>query len=101
MICPPGCSLARESRRVAGAGEPASTPGAIARGTSRQLLEAAFQAGRCRPMQVAMESLAASRSSKRFVAIGLGLAIVPRVAVVDEVRAGRGGRHPYPWASCP
>ena len=26
---------------------------------------------------------------KRFVAIGLGLAIVPRVAVVDEVRAGQ------------
>ena len=26
---------------------------------------------------------------KRFVAIGLGLAIVPRVAVEDEVRAGQ------------
>ena len=26
---------------------------------------------------------------KRFVAIGLGLAIVPRVAVMDEVRAGQ------------
>jgi DNA-binding transcriptional LysR family regulator len=26
---------------------------------------------------------------KRFVAIGLGLAIVPRVAVMDEVRTGQ------------
>jgi len=39
-------------------------------------------------MQVAMH-LGNIEVIKRFVAIGLGLAIVPRVAVTDEVRAGQ------------
>jgi DNA-binding transcriptional LysR family regulator len=39
-------------------------------------------------MQVAM-NLGSIEVMKRFVAIGLGLAIVPRVAVADEVRTGQ------------
>src|SRR5215471_15876437 len=39
-------------------------------------------------MQVAM-NLGSIEVMKRFVAIGLGLAIVPRVAVVNEVRTGQ------------
>lgn len=39
-------------------------------------------------MQVAM-NLGNIEVIKRFVAIGLGLAIVPRVAVMDEVRTGQ------------
>ena len=50
-------------------------------------MEAAFhQAGV--PMQVAM-NLGSIEVIKRFVAIGLGLAIVPHVAVMDEVRTGQ------------
>src|SRR5207247_11102637 len=55
--------------------------------TSRQLLEAAFQQAGV-PMRVAM-NLGNIEVIKRFVAIGLGLAIVPRVAVADEVCAGQ------------
>ena len=87
MICPPGCPLARES--VVSLAQVSPYPLlALSRGsTSRQLLEAAFQQAGV-PMQVAM-NLGSIEVVKRFVAIGLGLAIVPRVAVADEARAVR------------
>ncbi len=55
--------------------------------TSRQLLDLAFQHAGV-PMQVAM-NLGSMEVIKRFVEIGLGVAIVPRVAVAEEVRQGR------------
>jgi DNA-binding transcriptional LysR family regulator len=55
--------------------------------TSRQLLDLAFQHAGI-PMQVAM-NLGSMEVIKRFVEIGLGVAIVPRVAVAEEVRQGR------------
>jgi hypothetical protein len=61
---------------------------ALARGSmSRRLLDVAFQQAGV-PMQVAMK-LGNIAVIKRFVAIGLGLAIVPRVAIMDEVRASQ------------
>jgi DNA-binding transcriptional LysR family regulator len=54
---------------------------------SRQLLDLAFQHAGV-PMQVAM-NLGSMEVIKRFVEIGLGVAIVPRVAVTEEVRQGR------------
>jgi len=87
VICPPGSPLARES--VVSLAQVSPYPLlALSRGsTSRQLLEAAFQQAGV-PMQVAM-NLGSIEVMKRFVAIGLGLAIVPRVAVEDEVRASQ------------
>ena len=87
VICPPGSPLARES--VVSLAQVSPYPLlALARGsTSRQLLEMAFQQAAV-PMQVAM-NLGSIEVMKRFVAIGLGLAIVPRVAVADEVRTGQ------------
>lgn len=87
VICAPGSPLAREP--VVSLAQVSPYPLlALARGSmSRQLLEVAFQQARV-PMQVAM-NLGNIEVIKRFVAIGLGLAIVPRVAVMDEVRAGR------------
>jgi DNA-binding transcriptional LysR family regulator len=55
--------------------------------TSRQLLDLAFQQAGV-PMQVAM-NLGSIEVIKRFVEIGLGVAIVPRVAVAEEVQQGR------------
>jgi DNA-binding transcriptional LysR family regulator len=55
--------------------------------TSRQLLDLAFQHAGV-PMQVAM-NLGSIEVIKRFVEIGLGVAIVPRVAVAEEVQQGR------------
>jgi len=55
--------------------------------TSRQLLDLAFQHAGV-PMQVAM-NLGSMEVMKRFVEIGLGVAIVPRVAVAEEVQQGR------------
>ena len=55
--------------------------------TSRQLLDLAFQHAGV-PMQVAM-NLGSMEVIKRFVEIGLGVAIVPRVAVAEEVQQGR------------
>jgi DNA-binding transcriptional LysR family regulator len=55
--------------------------------TSRQLLDLAFQHAGV-PMQVAM-NLGSMGVMKRFVEIGLGVAIVPRVAVAEEVQQGR------------
>ena len=55
--------------------------------TSRQLLDLAFQHVGV-PMQVAM-NLGSMEVIKRFVEIGLGVAIVPRVTVAEEVRQGR------------
>jgi DNA-binding transcriptional LysR family regulator len=87
VICPPDSPLARES--VVSLAQVSPYPLlALSRGSmSRQLLEAAFQQAGV-PMQVAM-NLGSIEVMKRFVAIGLGLAIVPRVAVVNEVRAGQ------------
>jgi DNA-binding transcriptional LysR family regulator len=87
VICAPGSPLARES--VVSLAQVSPYPLlALTRGsTSRQLLEAAFQQAGV-PMQVAM-NLGNIEVIKRFVAIGLGLAIVPRVAVMDEVRTGQ------------
>jgi DNA-binding transcriptional LysR family regulator len=50
-------------------------------------VEAAFQQAGV-PMQVAM-NLGSIEVIKWFVAIGLGLAIVPHVVVMDEVRTGQ------------
>src|SRR5262245_13118292 len=87
VICAPGSPLAREALVSLAQVSPYPLL-ALARGsTSRQLLEVAFQQAGV-PMQVAM-NLGNIEVIKRFVAIGLGLAIVPRVAVMDEVRAGR------------
>src|SRR5215510_9001244 len=87
VICPPGCPLARESGVSLAQVSPYPLL-ALARGsTSRQLLETAFQQVGV-PMQVAMH-LGSIEVMKRFVAIGLGLAIVPRVAVADEVCTGQ------------
>lgn len=55
--------------------------------TSRQLLEAAFVEGGMCPL-VAME-LGGIEVLKRFVEIGLGIAIVPQVAVAQEVERGQ------------
>jgi len=55
--------------------------------TSRQLLDLAFQHAGV-PMQVAM-NLGSMEVIKRFVEIGLGVAIVPRVAVAAEIQQGR------------
>jgi DNA-binding transcriptional LysR family regulator len=55
--------------------------------TSRQFLDLAFQHAGV-PMQVAM-NLGSMEVMKRFVEIGLGVAIVPRVAVAAEVQQGR------------
>src|SRR6266568_3351859 len=55
--------------------------------TSRQLLDLAFQHAGA-PMQVAM-NLGSMEVMKRFVEIGLGVAVVPRVAVAEEVQQGR------------
>lgn len=55
--------------------------------TTRGLLEAAFrQAGL--PLNVAM-NLGSVEVMKRFVEIGLGVSIVPRIAVTEEVASGR------------
>ena len=55
--------------------------------TSRRLLEDAFR-GVGLELQTAM-NLGGIEVIKRFVEIGLGLALVPRFAVRDEVEAGR------------
>jgi DNA-binding transcriptional LysR family regulator len=55
--------------------------------TSRQLLDLAFQHAGV-PMQVAM-NLGSMEVIKRFVESGLGVAMVPRVAVAAEVQQGR------------
>jgi DNA-binding transcriptional LysR family regulator len=55
--------------------------------TSRQLLDLAFQQA-CVPMQVAMH-LGSIEVIKRFVESGLGVAIVPRIAVAEEAQHGR------------
>jgi len=55
--------------------------------TTRSLLEAAFrQAGLS--LNVAM-NLGSVEVIKRFVEIGLGVSIVPRIAIADEVQSGR------------
>jgi DNA-binding transcriptional LysR family regulator len=55
--------------------------------TSRQLLEMAFQRAGV-PMQVAM-NLGSIEVIKRFVESGLGVAIVPHIAVAEEAQRGR------------
>jgi DNA-binding transcriptional LysR family regulator len=55
--------------------------------TSRQFLDMAFQRAGV-PMQVAM-NLGSIEVIKRFVESGLGVAIVPRIAVAEETQRGR------------
>ena len=55
--------------------------------TSRQLLDAALVKGRVCPA-IAME-LGGIEVLKRFVEIGLGLAVVPEVAIAAEVERGQ------------
>ena len=55
--------------------------------TTRRLLETAFRRAGL-PLQVAM-NLGSVEVMKRFVEIGLGVSVVPRISVTDEVRAGR------------
>jgi DNA-binding transcriptional LysR family regulator len=55
--------------------------------SSRQFLDMAFQRVGV-PMQVAM-NLGSIEVIKRFVESGLGIAIVPRIAVAEEARHGR------------
>lgn len=55
--------------------------------TSRQLLDLAFQQAAV-PMHVAMQ-LGSMEVIKRFVESGLGVAIVPRLAVVEEMQQRR------------
>lgn len=55
--------------------------------TSRQLLDRAFQQAGV-PMQVAMH-LGSMEVIKRLVESGLGIAVVPRIAVLEEVQYGR------------
>src|SRR5262249_13601443 len=87
VICPPDSPLAQEAGVSLAQVSPYPLL-VLSRGSmSRQLLETAFhQAGV--PMQVAM-NLGSIEVMKRFVAIGLGIAIVPHVAAADEVRAGQ------------
>jgi DNA-binding transcriptional LysR family regulator len=87
VICPRGSPLAQESGVSLAQVSPYPLLALSRRSMSRQLLEAAFQQAGA-PMQVAM-NLGSIEVIKRFVAIGLGFAIVPRVAVLDEVRTGQ------------
>jgi LysR family cys regulon transcriptional activator len=87
MICPPDHPLSRASVLSLAQLSPypllVLSPGS----TSRRLLDAAFQQAGV-PMQVAM-NLGSIDVLKRFVAIGLGVAIVPRVVVAEETQHGR------------
>lgn len=87
LICPPGHALARRKYvRLEEVGEHPLL--VLERGsTSRQLLEDDFRRVGVVP-EVAM-SLGGIDVIKRLVEIGLGLALVPRVAVREEVEAGR------------
>jgi len=87
VICPVGHPLSGVSvvslAQVSPYALLALSPGS----TSRQLLDLAFQHVGV-PMQVAM-NLGSMEVIKRFVEIGLGVAVVPRVAVATEVQQGR------------
>jgi DNA-binding transcriptional LysR family regulator len=87
VICPVDHPLSRASAvslaQVSSYPLLALSPGS----TSRQLLDQAFQHAGV-PMQVAM-NLGSMEVIKRFVEIGLGVSIVPRVAVTEEVQQGR------------
>jgi DNA-binding transcriptional LysR family regulator len=87
MICPTDHPLSRASAVSLAQVSPhpllALSPGS----TSRRLLDLAFQHTGV-PMQVAM-NLGSIEVIKRFVEIGLGVAIVPHVAVAAEVQHGR------------
>jgi DNA-binding transcriptional LysR family regulator len=87
VICPPDHPLSRAPVLSLAQLSPypllVLSPGS----TSRQLLDAAFQQAGV-PMQVAMH-LGSIDVLKRFVAIGLGVAIVPRVVVAEETQHGR------------
>ena len=87
MICPVDHPLSSASTVSLAQVSPypllALSPGS----TSRQLLDLAFQHAGV-PMQVAM-NLGSMEVMKRFVEIGLGVAVVPRVAVAEEVQQGR------------
>ncbi len=86
-ICPPGHPLAKKKR--ASLKEVVAYPLlALEQGsTSRRFLEEV-----CRRAQVELRpamDLGSIEVLKRFVEIGMGLALVPRVAVDEEVEAGR------------
>lgn len=87
VICPVDHPLSRVSAVSLAQVSPypllALSPGS----TSRQLLDLAFKHAGV-PMHVAM-NLGSMEVIKRFVEIGLGVAIVPRVAVAEEVQRGR------------
>ncbi|MEW6752860.1 MAG: LysR family transcriptional regulator [Candidatus Latescibacterota bacterium] len=87
LICPPDHPLAR--RRQVGLAAVAEHPLlALERGSvSRQLMDEAFRQAGVSPV-IAMD-LGAVEVIKRFVEIGLGVALVPEVTVREEVRQGR------------
>ena len=87
VICPPDHPLGRAPVLSLAQVSPypllVLSPGS----TSHQLLDTAFQQAGV-PMQVGMH-LGSIDVLKRFVAIGLGVAIVPRVVVAEETQHGR------------
>jgi DNA-binding transcriptional LysR family regulator len=87
LICRPDHALG--ARKRVGLEKAAEFPMLVLeRGsTSRQLLDAALSERDVHP-QIAME-LGGIEVLKRFVEIGLGLAIVPQIAVVGEVERGQ------------
>ncbi|MCY3735619.1 MAG: LysR family transcriptional regulator [Gemmatimonadaceae bacterium] len=86
-ICPAGHPLSRRKAVLpATAGRHPLL--ALERGSqSRALLDAMLRGARAAP-SIAME-LGSIEIIKRFVEIGFGVALVPRVSVADEVAAGR------------
>jgi DNA-binding transcriptional LysR family regulator len=86
LICPPDHPLSLTASVSLAQVSPypflALSPGS----TSRQLLEAAFRGAEV-SLQVAM-NLGSIEVIKRFVESGLGVAVVPRLAVAEEVRHG-------------
>jgi len=87
LICRPDHALGQ--RKLVRMEEVAEYPLlALERGsTSRQLLDAAFAERDLNP-QVVMD-LGGIEVMKRFVEIGLGVALVPQIAVLEEIERGR------------
>lgn len=87
LVCPSDHPLSQETAVSLAQVSPypllALSPGS----TSRQLLDMAFQHAGV-PMQVAM-NLSSMEVMKRFVESGLGVAVMPRIAVADEAQHGR------------
>jgi DNA-binding transcriptional LysR family regulator len=87
LICPPGHALAGRQqialKTVVNYPLLALEPGS----TTRHLLEQSFRAADLKP-RVSM-NLGSIEVIKRFVEIGFGVAIVPKIAIEQEVAAGR------------